>query len=276
MGLPKKPVDKDDWIVVPNTHEAIISQYIFDRVQDIAQQRHDYFCAIRGKYETTENILKGVLVCGDCGTKMTRYKSVSPAGTARYVFICRVYSENLSGQGCTQKSVGEPELKEYILQTLRIQVELAVTLEKLLVKLQKQSDFQSKRKTVLNKITRLEQKIKRCASLKSSLFESYSDLTLTEQEYLSMKREYDEQAENYKAELAQLEDERLIYTKTLTPQNEWSMALKKYEGEKTVTRKMVDELIHHIVVTNYNTIEIVWNFEDEFARLTEKAKGAQG
>ena len=84
-----------------------------------------------GKYPLTENVFKGLVVCADCGMKMVRYKDVSRAGTARYTFICRVYAENLSGQGCTRKCIGEPELKEAVFHGLRIETEAALKLEDL-------------------------------------------------------------------------------------------------------------------------------------------------
>lgn len=98
-GTPKIKVSREEWIIVRNTHEALISQEVFDQVQELVEKRRQRSVSLRGKYQTTENVFKGLLVCADCGTKMIRYKSVSKAGTARYTFLCRIYAENLSGLG---------------------------------------------------------------------------------------------------------------------------------------------------------------------------------
>ena len=277
-GIPLKKTAREDWVIVKNTHEGIIDQETFDRVQERDEQRCQESRKIRGKYEPTENILKGFLVCRDCGTKMMRYKSVSPAGTPRYVFNCRVYAENLGGQGCSIKSVGEPELKECILQSLQVQIGLAVELEGMLERLQKKPEFQEKGKEISERKKQLQQKIKRNISLRGSLYESLSDHTLTETEYLSLKRQYEEEAERLRGELEEAEKEERQGIKALSPQNKWITTLKMYQkrmvsGEKLeLSRQMAVELVKQIRVSGYNEVEITWNFQDEFARLFQEAQ----
>ena len=125
----------------------------------------------------------------------------------------------------------------------------------------------------IGQIGAMKQKIGRNAAYRAALFESFSDHTLTEQEYVSLKQEYDRNAEAYGKELEELEQEEKIYSKTITPQNQWITALKKYQAKETVTRELLVELVDHIKVTGYNEIEIVWNFRDELAMLEEKAVG---
>lgn len=270
-GMPKTAIDKEDWIIVYNTHEPIVSQDIFDKVQALSEQRCKEHLSRRGKYPSMENVFKGLVVCGDCGTKMRRYKNVFRTGTLRYTFICRVYAENLSSQGCTKKCVGEPELKEAVFHALRIEIEAALKLEDLLKRTQKKSGFRKKQEALAERIRVLKQDIGRNTAYRSALFESFSDHTLTEQEYLSLKQEYDRKADSYLKELEELKKEEQTLSETLSPQNQWIKALKKWQTEETVTREMAVELIHHIKVTGYNEIEIVWNFKDELTRLEERA-----
>ena len=280
-GIPLKKTAREDWVIVKNTHEGIIDQGTFDRVQELVEQRCQEARKIRGKYETTQNILKGFLICGDCGKKMMRHKSVSPAGTARYVFQCNTYAENLSGQGCSIKSVGEPELKECILQSLQVQAGLAVELEGVLERLQKKPEFQEKRKELSERKKQLQQKIRHNISLRGSLYESLSDHTLMETEYLSLKRQYEEEAERLRGELEKVEKKERQEIKALSLQNKWIITIKKYQkgkddGKKTeLSRQMAVELIKQIRVSGYNEVEIIWNFQDEFARLFQEAESLE-
>lgn len=277
-GLPLQKTAQEDWVIVRNTHEGIIDQETFDRVQELMEQRSQEARKIRGKYETTENILKGLLICEDCGTKMTRYKSVSPAGKARYVFHCKVYGENLGGQGCSLKSVGEPELKECILQSLQVQIRLALELERMLERLEKNRKFKEKEKGILDRKKQLQRKIRRNISLGGSLYESLSDHTLTETEYLSLKRQYEEEAERLRGELEEAEEQERQDIKALSPENKWIAVLKKCQGERkagekmVLTRQMAVELIKCIRVSGYDEVEIVWNFQDEFATLVQEGE----
>lgn len=55
-GRPTTVIPKEDWTVVHDTHEAIIRQDSFDRVQAIKGQHHEECCLRRGKYPSTENV----------------------------------------------------------------------------------------------------------------------------------------------------------------------------------------------------------------------------
>lgn len=162
---------------------------------------------------------------------------------------------------------------EAVFKDMQIRLVEAGRLEKLLKKLQGQTAFQAKQKALAEQIKSLQQETARNTAYREGLFEEYTAHTLTEQEYLSYKQKYDQKAVEYSEKLAQLQQEEEALTKTLTPQNEWITALKKHRKDKVITRKMVLELIHHIKVTGYNEIEIVWNFQDEFKRLFQDTEG---
>lgn len=266
-GMPVERVPREGWIIVKDTHEALVPQEVFDRVQEIAGERYKKSCSLRGKHGTTENIFRGLLVCADCGAKMTRHKNVSRAGAVRYTFICPTYAQNLGGQGCSLKCIGEPELKEAVFSALRIQAGFALGLEKALGRLQGQENFREKRRELSENIRKARKKAGRNASLRASLFEAYCDHMLTEAEYLSMKEGYDREAEGLAAELDQLEKEKIRHTRELSPENKWIVSLKKYREGKGMTREMAEELIRSICISGYNEARITWNFQDEFARL---------
>ena len=58
----------------------------------------------------------------------------------------------------------------------------------------------------------------------------------------------------------------------------WAGSIKEYcallDGQ-TITRGMALELIQSIRVSNYNDLEITWNFQDEFARTAQMSVPAQ-
>lgn len=86
-GMNEIRVDKQNWSVVKNTHEPIISQELFDKVQkQLAQTRERYFENL-GKYDKVsnkENIFKTKVACGDCGTPLTRYKNAGKEDKKKY------------------------------------------------------------------------------------------------------------------------------------------------------------------------------------------------
>ena len=125
----------------------------------------------------------------------------------------------------------------------------------------------------------MEQGIKRKISLRSTLFESYFDKTITEDEYLSMKEKYEKEEAKLREQLERLEAKR-AENERYSGRNEWLRMIRKYGKEKKVTREMVTELVKCIRVSGYNEIEIVWNFQDVFdaalmpdKRFAEERKG---
>ncbi len=65
------PQDKSKWIVVENTHEAIISQELFDKAQArTAEIKAEHAKKPLNPY--TENIFRGKIFCGHCGRPLHR------------------------------------------------------------------------------------------------------------------------------------------------------------------------------------------------------------
>lgn len=274
-GQLKTMIPQSDWVVVRDTHEPIIDEDTFNKVQEIKEEQTRLHVTLNGKYadiSNKENVFKGLLRCDDCKTKMVRYKDVSKAGSVCYRFICRVYAQNLS-MTCTNKSVREDKLFECVYAAIQSQIELAVDMEKILERLNRQEDFQTARKEVEEKISTARQKLKRITFLKGSLFESYTNHLLSEDEYLYSKKSYDTEIKCLQTELEALEREGMKYEKTLTPQNEWIQAFQKYKDKTSITREMVLELIQCIWISGYNTIEIVWNYGDEYKKILPYKKG---
>lgn len=58
-------IPREEYIIVPNQHEAIIDSEMFEKVQQILRSRR------RGKRHTYTNIFKGRVFCSECGTALT-------------------------------------------------------------------------------------------------------------------------------------------------------------------------------------------------------------
>ncbi len=58
-------LDKDNWIIAPNHHEAIICKEIFDKVQDILDNY-----SVRINRKGTLDNLTGFIKCNDCKKQM--------------------------------------------------------------------------------------------------------------------------------------------------------------------------------------------------------------
>lgn len=265
-GIPKSERDKQDWIIVRNTHEPIVDEDTWNRVQAINNAIREKNAQKR-QLPKTENLLVGLVYCKDCGRTMGRYKNCSLKGHIRYTYCCRVRKSSKGMSGCTLKSIGEQELFDIILKSVRVQIAATIEQEELLKRLKSQPEYQSSRKKLDTSLGEVQTAISKNTARRSTLFESYSDKLISDEEYLYLKQKYDTQAAELLSRQEELLASQLLLTKTLSPENAWIKAFRKYDGVEYLTRDMALELIHHITVEGRNDVHIVWNFRDEYEAL---------
>lgn len=99
-------IDKDNWIVTKNHHEAIISKEKFDKVQDIL---NNY--ATRTNRTGNFEILSGFIRCNDCKDQM-----ILKSGKNKKYYYCTNYFK----KKCTSHSIEKTKLEEMILEELKI------------------------------------------------------------------------------------------------------------------------------------------------------------
>lgn len=113
LGEKSRYVDEEQWTVFENTHEAIISQELFDHVQRI-RASGKRFADDTGKAA----LLTGILYCADCGAKMYVHRINRGRRTSQYT--CSNYSRSPAGTFCTsQHRINESTAVEQISDTIR-------------------------------------------------------------------------------------------------------------------------------------------------------------
>ena len=117
--------------VVSGAHEALVDVDIFDGIQKSFQARA---FNLAPKNQTTENILKGKIICGCCGGKMQRRRGTNHADW--YFFSC-ITNNRLGAGRCTGMYIREEDvfraiyyqlklyLKEHFISTVQYRQELA-------------------------------------------------------------------------------------------------------------------------------------------------------
>lgn len=84
--------DEEDWIVVENTHEAIVDKELFDRVRAVMEQKVEdsAFSSERGKkLPIKDDIFAGILFCGNCKRRLPQLSRIleKDGGWSDSVFI---------------------------------------------------------------------------------------------------------------------------------------------------------------------------------------------
>ena len=103
----KISIDKKDWIVTENHHEAIISKEEFDKVQDILNRQ------AKANKDGSIDILYGFLKCKCCGGNMIKQISKE-----RVYYYCSNYYRNKTCEN--NESISENKLIEIINEKLNL------------------------------------------------------------------------------------------------------------------------------------------------------------
>lgn len=262
------PVSKDAWVIVRNTHEPLVDEESFRRVQEIGEAcraEHKEKCGKFDNLGTTPNVLVGLVYCAECGRKMMRYKSVSEkCGHVYYTYICRSHAEN--PDSCPKRNLHETALMEVLWDCLQREIALAGNIASLAKQYDNSAEFTSQKEILKRRILSAKQALSRYNRLYDSLYQNYVDKLMDEQEYTEMKRQYRSDMEQVQAQAEQLE-QQLSSLSAQTVGNPWLMNFTQFAQETQLTESMAHALIQRIEVDAQERIAIHLRYRDEYADL---------
>ena len=205
----KVATDEKDWIVVENTHEAIIDRETWDTVHSMMKNRRRE--NVRGEIQ----MFAGLVKCADCGSalnvsydaKKEKFKS----------FSCWVY-KNYGKERCTSHSISYNALYKLVLDDIRRQAaSVAESKDDYINILKYKMDERTAQEIKVDK-SKLKKAEKRIVQLEKVLNKLYEDRALdkiTEERYLAMNGQYETEYNELKAQ-AQALHERITATETAT------------------------------------------------------------
>ncbi len=264
-GIPDHHLPPSEWTVVENTHEPIIDQATFDRVQAHIKAAKEQYHANVGKYDqlgSEDNIFPGLVYCADCGRPMVRYKSVTCKGTKlTYRYICPNYANLLQRSGCAYKYLPDEDLKDVLGRLIAQEAALAVDTAALL---------EQKRDTVIDlKLARAKTEWDSLVRLRERLMRDFLAGVLNKEDHDRMKQRYAQEAADLERSIAQLQKEQRREKRLLTTCNPWLAAFRKHKNKVELTRELTQALVERITVYAENRVEIQLKYRDERAALLD-------
>lgn len=264
-GLPNRNLPPSEWTVVENTHEPIIDQTTFDRVQALRQADKEKYEANIGKFDylgSEENIFRGLIFCADCGRTMVRYKETSYGRRLAYRYICYNYANLVERSGCSYKYLPDDDLKDTLGRLIAQEAALAVNAEALLQKRQVNTSSTTDRE-----LSRAKSERESLKMLRERLMRDLLSGILSKEDHDRMKQRYTQEAEELEERIARLQKEQRREKTLLTDRNPWLTAFRKHTGKVVLTRELVQTLVERITVYQGNRIEIQLKYRDERAEL---------
>lgn len=252
---------EEDWIVVEGTHEPIISQEMFDAVQEKLELNS------RKKQKTHNNNypLKGLVKCGGCGQNLQHITRCNPHFKCPRKF-------NVANPNCVTDNLYDDEFNEMIFRAIKLFAKISDHAEPVL-ELQK-AELKSKVNEAAKKIRSSQDSISRYKHQKTELYMRYAMEEITEEEFIRKNDRLDKQIQKENAVIECQETEQKEAAEQLSelPADGNQCLTELIEGSERLTREIAVTFIRSIKVYNDKRIEIEWNFADEMVRYVEEAQ----
>lgn len=273
--------DKDEWIVFPNTHEAIISREDFQKVQDIMNAASEARQTKMQKSEeiraTLINLFDGKIFCADCGKRMYfhRKKVDKRKDGGWYAFYeCSTYVGRRY-EHCTAHYIRQDRLERDVLAAIQLQVKAALDYDKLLDKLRGSEGEKNIRDKQNALITSLNLKLSGVSKKRTRLYEDFAEGILDEEEYTFAKKSYDEQFADLSRRLDEAVQRRSKFNEAMSVDNKWITLMKSVSTATQLSQELVDESIELVKIHEDGAVELVMKYGDIYALTIQSIKEVQ-
>lgn len=252
--------DKDEWIVFPNTHEAIISREDFQKVQDIMNAASEARQTKMQKSEairaTLINLFDGKIICADCGKRMYFHrKKVDKDKRGRwYAYYECSTSVGRRYEHCTSHYMRQDKLEADVLAAIQLQVKAALDYDKLLGKLRGSEGEKNIRDKQNALITSLNLKLSGVSKKRTRLYEDFADLSRRLDEAVLRRSKFNE---------------------AMSVDNKWITLMKSVSTAAQLSQDLVDESVELVKVHEGGAVELVMKYGDIYALTIQSIKEVQ-
>ncbi len=250
---------EDEYTIVRDTHEAIISRELFEQAHQWLDAAAQKAIAAR-KHTFTPNPLKGKVFCGHCGRSLHRGEVERKKSDNAYDLTCLTryrYDRN----GCPGVHIYEHKLLAALTELL--QKELDAVLGSLRMSGNQATEEQRKIDSIQCEINACRNEIQRLQSLKKGLYESLLSGVLTQEEFQFMRDRYDGQADQQRKAM-----EAHVASLNLLQQHEKLRCRLQDDAQLLRNRpelavEIINRLIERIEITHDRHITVYYAFTDE-------------
>lgn len=270
---------KEDWIVVENCHEPIITQELWDTVHKILNAKH------RPAKVGEVQMFAGLLYCSDCGHCLTYSQKQRKDGSYHGAYSCWMYKTH-GKEYCASHYITFDTIYELVLIDIQrnlFQYRKNTDKFKSILSRKYQSDSQKQAEQIT---LEYEQKQKRCEELDKIISRLYEDNVLGrigDERYESMSQSYELEQVEIKKALPILKSKIDELKRQSDCADNFINVIKKYTIIDKLDAAILNELIDKILVHHkeqaedgrtFQQIEIYYRFVGKLGTENELSKAA--
>ena len=270
-GIPYHITSEDEWIVVKNTHEPLISEELFERVQQINSTALERQKANTGKYDhlpKEKNIYGKKFTCADCGSIMKLHRSISTKKDKVYfTFKCPTYAEHGS-RACSDIKMRKSDLDEAVFTFIKSQMDVFIDMENTLRRLLAMKKAKLKQNNTQQEIKSLRQKLAHKQSILSGMYVDLKEGLLSQEDYGHHREIITADIKALELKLSEVESAKSETEEQLTGEMKWKFMIQRFYDATEMTAEMADAFIETMKLHKDGSLEIKLSYMDEFMALT--------
>lgn len=257
-------VPENEWFIVENAIPAIIDKEVFQAAQEL--HKRDTRTA-PGKQNVY--LFSGFIRCADCGRSMARQSSKNLV-----YYRCRTHRDK-SKDLCTKHSIRLSVLERAVLVAVQKQIELVESMAEIIEEINSAPVVHTE-SIRLNAL--LEQRTKELNKVTGVLDDLYMDWKngdITRDQYRRMKGRFEEQSQQLQETIEHLQNECEILAQGVDTDDPYLATFLKHRNIECLSRGLLVELVNAVYVHEDKSIDIEFNFADQYRRIAEYIEGNQ-
>lgn len=254
---------REEWIIVPDTHEAIIEPEVWNRVQELLRQRTRTI-----DFKQNVSIFAGFLKCADCGRAMVKRQFSDKEGKKRWFYTCGAYSRS-GTEVCSNHYIRHEILEQIVLDDLNTVISSVNDIKSLVESQGREKNGYKKRQE--RELESAREQLQKLDRLKKESYLDYKEDLISKEEYLSFREDYLRQEQFLKTKL-----EKLSHMENENPESvlrsPWVQDLLLHQKLDRLDRDTIVEFVEKIEIGEKDEnarqeITIHYRFSDELKDL---------
>lgn len=255
-----RAVPKNEWIIVENTHEAIIDKETFNKALSLFNKN------IRSSPIKKEvDLFSGLVRCADCHRIMNKKTNTHPYGTYRY-YRCMT-SKKMSKDACTNHTIRIDKLEAAVLVTMQKMIDTACEFDEILETISENTKRKKESSQLQKMLDVQEGKREKLIKASLDLYPDWKEGIITKEEYIKLKDDLNNKIEAIDNVISSLKKTAEEYAQGIDGENEFISHFKQYGNIEALNRQMVIELIEEILVHEGGNITIKFKFSDAYENV---------
>lgn len=233
---------EENRVIFYNTHPAIIEQEVFDKVQEIRQQRH------RRTATGKSSPFSGLVFCADCKQKLY-YSTTKYFEKRQDFFICSTHRANkdkCSGhyiRAVVLEDLVWNHMKEVISYVTRYEAHFRVEMEQKL-RLQSEESIRVYKK----RLAQAEKRIGELDRLFIKIYEDNAQGKLNDDRFAMMSKTYEDEQAQLKVEIVNLQKEIEVQERQIEDLEQFIQRARRYTDITELTPYALRELVKAVYV----------------------------